>query len=117
MAQRVSIGSFIKVKTKTLEDKFGECVYKIIGPEVEVEELGKKVKKVKCVMLGGTGEAARSGMPIWDTFENIERNIDEGITQVIPEDQAKQIEQECMSKSLEKFDMPHGGKGCMEVNL
>ena len=79
-------GMLIKVKTRTKDDVFGEVVW-------EIEEVGLPAPEphrrnlrdgVKCIMLGGTGPSARKGFMVLDSEDAIRRNIDEGITEIIP---------------------------------
>jgi len=116
MIEGLNIGTYIRVKTKTLEDKFGTCVYKIEGPEEEAELGGQKIIKVKCVMLGGSGPAARSGIPVWDTWEILEQNIKNGITEIISEEEAKKAEAHYASQK-DAFDKQHSGTGAFEIDV
>jgi hypothetical protein len=87
----LKVGDYLKVKTKTLKDVFGTCIYR-------VEEVGLTLKDsdenngVKCRMLGGSGPSARRGICITEPLTVIQQNIKDGITEVIPEDQAKKLE-------------------------
>lgn len=60
-------GQYIKVKTKTLEDVFGECVYKVLETGLPCPHCEDNPKHgVKFMMLGGTGPSARKGIVITD---------------------------------------------------
>lgn len=80
-------GDCIKVKTKTVDDVFGEVIYR-------VEEVGLKCPEckdndaIKFVMLGGSGPAAREGYPIFDCPKRIRQDMIKGITQVLTPAQA-----------------------------
>lgn len=85
----VKIGDYIKVKTTTLEDVFGNCVYKITGPDIETKE----GTKTKCILLHGTGKAAKPGLVIFDSLEVIDENIKNGVTTVITQEEGKEYEE------------------------
>ena len=80
-------GDCIKVKTKTLNDVFGEVVYR-------VEKVGLKCPECKgqdaaqFTMLGGSGPSARAGYPIIDCLQRIRRDMANGITQLLTPAQA-----------------------------
>lgn len=79
-------GTLIKVKTKTVDDIFGEVVFEIVEtglPAPEKERAGQ-MDGVKCVMLGGSGRAARKGYTVTDSEAQIAQDIANGITEVIP---------------------------------
>jgi hypothetical protein len=84
----LAVGDCIKVKTKTLNDVFGECIY-------QVQEVGvlcphcKKDDGIRFVMLGGSGPSARVGYPITDCPQRIQQNIAQGITVVMDPAKAK----------------------------
>ena len=72
-------GTLLKVTTKTFEDVCGEVLYEVVetgllAPEKERKAAGIK-DGVKCVMLGGSGPAARPGWTIIDSEDAINRNI------------------------------------------
>jgi len=88
-------GDCLRVKTKTRDDVFGVCVYKvlevgILPPEKERREAGA-MDGVKCVMLGGTGPAARPGMTIMDSTKAISRDVKAGTTEIIKEAEAERV--------------------------
>jgi hypothetical protein len=98
----VKVGDVIKVETKTKNNAFGTCYYRICNEKNE-QNLNK------CVMLGG-GEAAKIGMAVYDSLERIEQNIEEGITSIVPENEVKQLE----SAFKGKEDRPTGTSGVIE---
>jgi hypothetical protein len=83
----LKVGDCIRVKTKTLNDLFGEVVYR-------VEEVGlpcvdcKKNDAIRFVMLGGSGPSARAGYPITDCFQRVRREVSTGVTQILNQQQA-----------------------------
>ena len=97
------IGKYISVKTKTKDDTFGECIYKITGPVEERLELGAKKFRIKCEMLGGTGPSARKGLTVWDEVHELENAINAGITHhLISETEAKQLEIQFLKGKTQK---------------
>jgi hypothetical protein len=70
-------GMQIRVKTRTKENTFGTVVYEIS------EVLPNDV--IRCVILHGTGPAARPGYPVTDTGAAILQNIADGITEIVPQ--------------------------------
>ena len=82
------VGKFIRVKTKTQEDVFGECLYHITG---ETQKDSKGNLKNKCILLGGSGTAARPGMVVFDELSVIEKNISDGITTLVDENDAEKL--------------------------
>ena len=80
-------GDFIKVKTKTLRDVFGECVYKVLevglpAPEKERREAGIN-DGVRFMMMGGTGLSARRGFRVIDSEDKVSKDIQAGITVIL----------------------------------
>ena len=80
-------GMILKTKTKTVQDIFGEVLWEITEtglPAPEKERAGQ-MDGVKCVMLGGSGRAARKGYTVTDSEAQIEQDIANGITTIVPE--------------------------------
>ena len=90
----VQVGDCIEVKTRTLEDAFGTCVYKIVGPTVEKEEQGCTKQLTKCIMLESSRQPNASGMEIWDELSVIDNNIEEGITRILSPEEAERFAEE-----------------------
>ena len=108
-------GDCLKTKTKTQGDVFGTVIYRVeevglLAPEKARRAAGAK-DGVKCVMLGGSGPAARSGMTVLDSVHAIKRNIKAGITEIIPESKAMLLAGQFMKSKSAK--PPSGVK---EVN-
>ena len=102
----LQVGDFIKVKTKTLRNVFGECVYKVL--EVDLPSLEKSSREVgikngiRFMMMGGTGPSARRGLEVVDSEERISQNIKDGITVILSKEQGAAAEKyygESQSKS------------------
>ena len=82
----ITKGMLLKVKTKTLQDVFGECVYEVVETGLPAQEPHRKGIKdwVKAVMLGGSGPSARKGMVFFDSEADINQWIADGIVQILP---------------------------------
>lgn len=110
-------GDCLKVKTKTKDNTFGDVIY-------IVEEVGMPCKRkgcgkndmVKCVMLGGSGPAARPGFVVCDCIELIRKNMADGITEIISQAQAKAIAEHHVTKAVTKQPVAKGGAGGIEIN-
>jgi len=90
-------GDCIKVKTKTLKDVFGECVYKTMAVGLSSPNKDKRAAGVmdgiKFMMLGGSGPSARYGLVIIDSEPVVAQNIKDGITVVLSLEEAVRAEQ------------------------
>ena len=91
----LKLGNYIRVQTKTQNDVFGVCLYRVdeVGlpaPEKQRRKAGV-MDGVKCTMLGGSGPAARAGMTLNDSQAAIAANIKIGITEVISEPTAQAL--------------------------
>jgi hypothetical protein len=97
---KLSVGSCIKVKTKTVNDTFGECIY-------QVKEVGihcphcKGDDGIRFVMLGGSGPSARVGYPVIDCPQRIQVDIEKGITVVMDSAKAKTAAEFYASKGFQ----------------
>lgn len=102
----LNVGTYIKVKTRfgfnknENESPFGTCVWQIVEtgfdcPESWRHKDGESPPQdgIKCVLIGGTGESARAGYTVFDSVMSVEKNIQEGITEIISESEAKRIEE------------------------
>ena len=101
------IGKFIRVKTKTQEDVFGECLYQITG---ETQSDSKGNVKNKCILFGGSGSSARPGMIVFDDLSVIEKNINDGITTLVDESDAEKLI-EHYKKQVDLGQAPRVGSG------
>jgi hypothetical protein len=86
----VEQGQILKVKTETKNDVFGTCWYEVVetglpSPEKAKREAGVK-DGVKCVLLAGSGPAARPGYSVIDSQERITANMKSGVTEVVSRD-------------------------------
>jgi hypothetical protein len=76
------VGDCIKVKTKTLQDVFGEVVYQVVEIGLKCPEC-KGMDGVNFVILGGSGPAARAGYPVRDCPQRIRRDMEKGIIRIL----------------------------------
>jgi hypothetical protein len=108
----MEVGTLLWTKTTTKDDVFGEVLWEVVAtglPAPEKERKGQ-MDGVKCVMMGGTGKAARRGYKVIDSEDRIARKIAEGVTVVVPEDKKAGM--------LGRFAKPAGGcpnNGVVEV--
>jgi len=87
----LNIGDCIKVRTRTQDDVFGECIYRVTNVGQPCPEC-KGQDAMHFVMLGGTGPAARPGMTIVDCPKKIRNEMTKGITIVLSPAQAEAFE-------------------------
>ena len=113
---KIEKGSLLKVTTKTQDDVFGDVLWEIdeIGlPAPEKERAGEN-DGVRCIILGGTGPAARKGFVVIDSEARIAGDVANGITEIKPASDRDIL----MSAYPEKVDDPvHSGSGCFEVEM
>jgi hypothetical protein len=112
-------GSFLKTRTKTMDDVFGEVLWEVTEtglPAPEKERKGQ-VDGVKCVMIGGTGPSARKGYTVVDSEAKISLDIAAGITTVISDDKKAQVLAVFSGKKAdgEKVVGRAYGSGCVEL--
>lgn len=71
---------------------------------------------VKVVMLGGSGPSARKGMTLIDTQTNIKKDIDRGVTTIVPPGKLEEMMKQLAKSGKTANGMPrHGGTGVVEV--
>ena len=87
----LNVGDYIKVKTQTKDDVFGECVYKVVKTGLKCPEC-KGDDAIHFVMIGGTGPSACAGRTIVDCPQKIGREMQKGITVVLSPAQAAAFE-------------------------
>ena len=112
----VEKGQCLKVKTTTLEDVFGTCYY-------EVTETGLPHPKdggsdgMRCVMIGGSGPAARPGYEVVDFQEKVAQDIAAGTTSVITKEQALAMMEgsKVLPQQAPGDGVSHQGTGCLEI--
>jgi len=78
-------GQYMLVRTHTVNDIFGEVVYRCDEVGLPPPPNGKTAG-IKFTMIGGTGPSARKGVVIIDTEANIAADFKSGISKIIPED-------------------------------
>lgn len=89
-------GTYIRVQTKTKDDVFGDCVYRVVqtglpAPERNRRKAGEK-DGIKFEMLGGSGPSASPGRVIMDSEYQVLQNVKEGKCEIIPEEQAQELQ-------------------------
>lgn len=109
---KIQVGILLKVKTKTLQDVFGECVYEVTEVGLPAREPHRKGINdwCKCVMLGGSGPSARKGVTIFDSEADINQWIADNIVQVLPSSKRQEII-DYYEAVEESKRMPNAGKG------
>jgi 2-keto-3-deoxy-L-rhamnonate aldolase RhmA len=113
---KIEKGVLLRVQTTTKEDVFGECLYEVTEVGMDCPETGKK-DGVRCVMLGGSGPAARTGFTVQDSETAINRNIAEGITTVVDGEKRDKILAVYKDKAQDgkPRSVQHGGSGVVEI--
>ena len=86
-------GDFLKVTTKTLHDVFGICYYEVFEVGLKAPEKGREevMDGVKCVMIGGSGPAARLGFVVIDSQMKIAEDIARGVTEIVSKDKVNSL--------------------------
>lgn len=108
----LKVGDCFKTKTTTKDDVFGTVVWR-------VESMGRKCPTckgndaVKCVLVSGTGPAARPGYPVIDCLQVIEDNIRTGVSQMLDEATAKRLASSMTAAKASPNK--HAGTGVVEV--
>jgi hypothetical protein len=128
----LKVGMYLVVQTKVPqgqeESPFGTCVYQITETGLTCPEIWRKKDAkgndlprsewpqdgVKCVMVGGSGPSARAGYTIIDSEFVIRQNVEEGITRVVSEQEAKNLEQQ-LKKAAKQAQTP-GMAGAVEID-
>jgi len=114
-------GTLIRVQTRTKEDIFGDCLYEILETGITMQNPANQEETVtdgvRCVMLGGSGPAAREGYEVMDRESTIERNIREGITEVVPPEKRDEIVDYYKDRAKDgtRRRVEHGGTGVVEM--
>jgi len=117
---KIEKGTLLRVRTRTQEDVFGECLYEVMEVGLQAPEKGREGIKdgVRCTMLGGSGPAARKGFTVQDSEESINKNIAEGITSIVPPEERDSIIEvyDDQAKDGTPRKVEHGGSGCVEMD-
>jgi len=94
----IKTGVYFKAKTTTKDDVFGDCIWRVVEdglmpPEEERREAHSD--GVKCILIGGTGPAARlkRGLSLRDSVWKINIDISNGTTEIISESEGKKFEE------------------------
>ena len=117
---KIEKGMLLRVQTRTKEDVFGECLYEVKATGLVTPDTPKTGVSdgVTCEMLGGSGPAARKGFTVQDSEAAILKNIQEGITSIVPDDQRAAIVARYDDKSKDGTprQVKHGGAGVVEID-
>lgn len=110
-------GTVIRVQTKTRDDVFGDCMYEIVEDGLPAPEPSRagQMDGVKCVMLGGSGPAARAGFSVIDSVFHIENDIRTGITQIVEAKEKAEALAYYNDKKLDGKPRSVSGTGCVEL--
>ena len=106
-------GTLLKTRTTTRDDVFGEVLWEVVEvglPAPEKERKGQ-MDGVKCVMLGGTGKAARKGYKVLDSESRIASDVAAGTTVVVPEGQRAAL----VARYTKAAEQGRSGTGVVEV--
>ena len=117
---KIEKGTLLRVQTTTKEDVFGECLYLVtaIGLATADTPATGISDGVTCEMLGGSGPAARKGFTVQDSEASILKNINEGVTSVVPAEQRDAIvaKYDDQAKDGTPRQVKHGGAGVVEMD-
>jgi hypothetical protein len=120
VGMKIEKGMLLRVQTRTKEDVFGECLYEVVEVGMDTPDTPKTGVKdgVTCKMLGGSGPAARKGFIVKDCEAEILRNIREGVTSIVPDDQRDAIVAQYDDKAKDGTPrkVKHGGAGVVEID-
>jgi len=85
----VKVGDCLKVVTTTKLDVFGTCFYEVVETGLPSPEKGRNEDDgIKCIMLGGSGPAARQGLTVHDSQMKVGIEVKNGTTEVISKEEA-----------------------------
>jgi len=110
-------GTILRVRTRTVNDVFGEVLYEVVETGLPAPEKARagEMDGVKCVMMGGSGPAARKGYSVIDSDYEIQKNIASGIATIVPPEKRDKILAVFGDKA--KDGQRRGGSGAIEVDL
>jgi hypothetical protein len=109
-------GMILRCKTTTKNDTFGIVLWEVLDTGLQAPEKGRENEKdgVKVIMLGGSGPSARAGMTVIDSEAHIERDIQAGVTIIVPASQ-KSVMMGQIQKVAVTSTPKHGGTGVLEL--
>ena len=86
-------GMLLRTRTHTLRDVFGEVLWEVAETGLDARDKDRPgaTDGVKCVLLGGTGPAARAGLVVWDSECRIEADMAAGTTGIVPPEQREAL--------------------------
>lgn len=79
-------GDCFSIKTKTKDDLFGDCIWK-------VSQIGmpNKPDVIVCVLVGGTGKSARPGYTVMESKTSLHRQFASGAAKLVDEATAQKF--------------------------
>jgi len=131
----IKVGTYLRVETISAqtgrpdkETPFGTCIWQITELGLDCPEIWRKKDSsgkelpadkipkdgVKCVMIGGSGPSARAGFTVIDSLPSIAKDIDDGITTIVSEDDASRMEK-ALRRAVSSVD-GNPATGCLEIN-
>ena len=119
---KLEAGMLLRVQTKTKEDVFGDVLWSIEEVDIEMKNPGNPNETVtdgvRCVLLGGSGPAARKGYVVVDTEARILNDIQVGISEIIPEEKKAEIVAHYDDKAKDGTprSIEHGGAGVVDFD-
>ena len=115
----LEVGDCLKAETKTTGDTFGTCFYEVLETGLPAPEKGRENETdgIKCVMLGGSGPAARKGLTLIDSQWKISLEIQQGIIEVLSKEVAiKALDEQPKTASSIENDTPRPATGVIEID-
>lgn len=82
---KLKVGDVFEIETKTKDNIFGKVIWTIqrVGLKIRVSPGEYANDGVKCVLVKGTGPAARPGFVVFDRESIILGNIEKGIAKIL----------------------------------
>lgn len=113
---KIEAGVLLKVQTTTKDDVFGEVLWEVLEVGLNAPEKERAGEKdgVKCVLIGGSGPAARKGFTVIDSEAHIMADVEKKVTELLPASQ-KAILAAAYPENVD--DGVHAGTGCHEVDM
>lgn len=119
---KLKAGMLLRVQTQTRDDVFGDVLWKVSEVDIKMKNPGNPNETVndgvRCVLLGGSGPAARPGYVVYDTEARIMTDIQKGISEVVPDDKAAAIIAHFEDKAKDGTPrrIEHGGTGVVDFD-
>jgi len=113
---KIEKGVLLKCKTTTKDDVFGDVVWEVleVGLKAPEKERVNENDGIKCIILGGSGPAARKGFTVIDSEAHVMADVAKGVTKILPATDKDVM----LAAYPEKIgDSVHSGTGCFEVKM